>query len=76
MLSGLDLSGTHDSDYWEDLEAARGTRKSRNRDVLEARMILKMNFNFNFKDMLRWARQSIRTLTIGCDLDHMVGNAG
>ena len=42
----------------------------------EPPMILKMNFNFNFKDMLRRARQSIRTLTIACDLDHMVGNAG
>jgi hypothetical protein len=40
------------------------------------RMILKMNFNFNFKDMLRQATQSIRTLTIACDLDHMAGNAG
>ena len=41
-----------------------------------AATILKMNFNFNFKDMLRRAGQSIWTLTIGCDLDHMVGNEG
>ena len=39
-------------------------------------MILKMNFNFNFKDKLRPPRQSIRTLTTECDQDHTVGFAG
>jgi hypothetical protein len=35
-------------------------------------MILKMNFNFNFKDMLLSSSQSIRGLTTGCNYDHMV----
>jgi hypothetical protein len=34
---------------------------------------LKMNFNFNFKDMLLRLKPSIRTLTTTCDLDHTVG---
>ena len=34
-------------------------------------MILKMNFNFNFKDMLGQGGESIRRLTTGCDLNHM-----
>jgi hypothetical protein len=34
-------------------------------------MILKMNFNFNFKDMLGQAGESIRRLTNGRDLNHM-----
>jgi hypothetical protein len=34
-------------------------------------MIMKMNFNFNFKDICRRAVQSIRRLTNGCDLNHM-----
>jgi len=33
-------------------------------------MILKMNFNFNFKDMPHAAGQSIRNLTNACDWDH------
>jgi hypothetical protein len=32
--------------------------------------ILKMNFNFNFKDMLVAAGQSIRRLTTACDYGH------
>ena len=39
-------------------------------------MILKMNFNFNSKDMLRQAKQSIRTLTIARDWNHSVGITG
>jgi hypothetical protein len=35
-------------------------------------MILKMNFNFNFKDMLGAEQASIRDRTMGCDWDHMV----
>jgi hypothetical protein len=34
-------------------------------------MIVKMNFNFNFKDMLRADGQSIRQVTNGRDLHHM-----
>jgi hypothetical protein len=34
------------------------------------RMILKMNFNFNFKDMLAAARASMWDLTNGCDSHH------
>ena len=30
-------------------------------------MIMKMNFNFNFKDMLPTPQQSIRGLTTACD---------
>jgi hypothetical protein len=33
----------------------------------QARMILKMNFNFNFKDSLPAPRQSIRRLTTARD---------
>jgi hypothetical protein len=33
-------------------------------------MILKMNFNFNFKDMLAPSDPSIRNRTIACDCDH------
>jgi hypothetical protein len=33
-------------------------------------MILKMNFNFNFKDMPFAAQASIRGVTNGCDLHH------
>jgi hypothetical protein len=76
MLSSLDLSGTDYSDDWEHLEAASRTWKAQAGAGSEASTILKMNFNFNFKDMLRQAGQSIRTLTIRCDLDHMVGIAG
>jgi|GEM_PF-4788610 len=32
--------------------------------------ILKMNFNFNYKDKLRAAGQSIRTVTTALDLHH------
>jgi len=39
-------------------------------------MILKMNFNFNFKDIARLPQASIRLLTIRCDLDHTAENAG
>jgi hypothetical protein len=35
-----------------------------------------MNFNFNFKDMPRAARASIRDRTNGCDLNHMAEFAG
>jgi hypothetical protein len=35
--------------------------------------ILKMNFNFNFKDMLPPERASIRVRTMACDFNHMVG---
>jgi hypothetical protein len=35
-------------------------------------MILKMNFNFNFKDMLGAKRASIRDRTKGCDFNHTV----
>jgi len=35
-------------------------------------LILKMNFNFNFKDSLPPRYQSIRGLTTGCDLNHSV----
>lgn len=38
-------------------------------------MILKMNFNFNFKDMPRAAGQSIRRLTTACDYNHTVETA-
>jgi hypothetical protein len=76
MLSSLDLSGTDYSDDWEYPEAASRTWKPQTEASSGPPMILKMNFNFNFKDMLRLAGQSIRTLTIGCDLDHMVGIAG
>jgi hypothetical protein len=31
---------------------------------------LKMNFNFNFKDMPQAPRQSICYLTMGCDRDY------
>jgi hypothetical protein len=34
-------------------------------------MILKMNFNFNFKDMPAMAAASIQSLTTGCDRHHM-----
>jgi hypothetical protein len=33
-------------------------------------MILKMNFNFNFKDMLPAAGASIRSVTNGCERHH------
>jgi len=33
----------------------------------QALMILKMNFNFNFKDMLLRLKPSIRSLTTWCD---------
>jgi hypothetical protein len=33
-------------------------------------MILKMNFNFNFKDSLLAAKASIRDLTRACDFNH------
>jgi hypothetical protein len=33
-------------------------------------MILKMNFNFNFKDSPAPPDQSIRNLTTACDWDH------
>jgi hypothetical protein len=33
----------------------------------QALMILKMNFNFNFKDMLLRLKPSIRSLTNWCD---------
>jgi hypothetical protein len=33
-------------------------------------MILKMNFNFNFKDSLSAPDQSIRGLTTACDFNH------
>jgi hypothetical protein len=33
-------------------------------------MILKMNFNFNFKDSLSVPDQSIRGLTTACDFNH------
>jgi hypothetical protein len=33
---------------------------------------MKMNFNFNFKDMPGTAEQSIRGLTTACDWDHTV----
>jgi len=33
-------------------------------------MILKMNFNFNFKDSPRAVGQSIRNRTTVCDWDH------
>jgi hypothetical protein len=36
-------------------------------------MILKMNFNFNFKDMLGLEEASIRDRTMGRDWDHTVG---
>jgi hypothetical protein len=35
-------------------------------------LILKMNFNFNFKDSLPQRHPSIRRLTTGCDLNHSV----
>ncbi len=35
-------------------------------------MIMKMNFNFNFKDILPSPRQSIRRLTTAFDWDHTV----
>ncbi len=35
--------------------------------VRKLEMILKMNFNFNFKDSLPPPTQSIRRLTTGCD---------
>jgi hypothetical protein len=76
MLSGLELSGTDYSDDWDISRLRAGPGKVLGRSRLGAPMILKMNFNFNFKDMLPLAGQSIRTLTIGCDLDHMVGIAG
>ena len=38
-------------------------------------MILKMNFNFNFKDMLALAGQSIRVVTNVRDLHH-TGKSG
>jgi hypothetical protein len=34
--------------------------------------ILKMNFNFNFKDSPAPRGQSIRRITIACDRDHTV----
>ena len=34
--------------------------------------MLKMIFNFNFKDMPRVTSKSIRRLTTACDWDHMV----
>jgi hypothetical protein len=34
-------------------------------------MILKMNFNFNIKDILPAPKTSIRGLTTACDGDHM-----
>jgi hypothetical protein len=33
-------------------------------------MILKMNFNFNFKDIPAAPQASIRRLTTACDWDH------
>jgi hypothetical protein len=36
-------------------------------------MILKMNFNFNFKDMLLPERASIQVGTTAGDFNHMVG---
>jgi hypothetical protein len=33
-------------------------------------VILKMNFNFNFKDSLSAPDQSIRGLTTACDFNH------
>jgi len=39
----------------------------------ESKTILKMNFNFNFKDSLPAPGQSICHLTIPCDWDHTVG---
>jgi hypothetical protein len=33
-------------------------------------MILKMNFNFNFKDIAVPPKQSIRSLTTACVWDH------
>jgi hypothetical protein len=35
-------------------------------------MILKMNFNFKFKDILPPPSPSIRQLTTACDWDHTV----
>ena len=35
-----------------------------------AAAILKMNFNFNFKDSLPAAEASIRGLTTACDFNH------
>jgi len=39
-------------------------------------MILKMNFNFNFKDSLLPPDPSIRRLTTGCDFNHNANLAG
>src|SRR5215472_4294708 len=41
-------------------------------DLMRAEPILKMNFNFNFKDILRSPGASIRRLTTGCDSNHTV----
>jgi hypothetical protein len=38
---------------------------------MNLKMILKMNFNFNFKDMLRPPGASIRGVTNARDLHHM-----
>jgi len=44
--------------------------------VRDAETILKMNFNFNFKDIARPPNPSIDRLTNGCDWNHMVELGG
>jgi len=49
MLSGLDLSGTHYSDHWEHLEAARRTWKKQEQGCTRSPYDFENEFQFQLQ---------------------------